>query len=189
MKPRNSLAPSSWYHMLYILAYSLSEFHLDIIYLSSQLSWAAAQAPLPKCTALALNSTGACAWGSDPPWLPSYETPKLNLSIFIHFHPERGTIPSIRARQPCGCHFSRAEKGVITKGLVSLNRSPGYLRSPTLERGKKTPTPKISALLRKQPVLLRANFVLTKDRKWAYYGHFCGKIYREGSCSKAAGGP
>ena len=33
-----------------------------------------------------------------------------------------------------------------------------------LERGEKTPTPKISALLRKQPVLLRANFVLTKDR-------------------------
>ena len=33
------------------------------------------------------------------------------------------------------------------------------------ERGEKTPTPKISALLRKRPVLLRANFVLTKDRK------------------------
>ena len=57
------------------------------------------------------------------------------------------------------------------------------------ERGGKTPTPKISALLRKRPVLLRANFVLTKDRKRPYYGHFCGKIHREGSCSKAAGGP
>ena len=34
-----------------------------------------------------------------------------------------------------------------------------------LERGEKTPTPKISALLRKRPVLLRANFVLT-------IGHF-----------------
>ena len=32
------------------------------------------------------------------------------------------------------------------------------------KRGEKTPTPKISALLRKQPVLLRANFVLTEDR-------------------------
>ena len=56
-------------------------------------------------------------------------------------------------------------------------------------RGEKTPTPKISALLRKRPVLLRANFVLTKDRKRPYYGHFRGKIHREGSCSKAAGGP
>ena len=58
-----------------------------------------------------------------------------------------------------------------------------------IERGEKTPTPKISALLRKQPALLRANFVLTKDRKRPYYGHFCGKIHREGSCSKATGGP
>ena len=57
------------------------------------------------------------------------------------------------------------------------------------ERGEKTPTPKISALLRKRPVLLRANFVLTKDRKRSYYRHLCGKIYREGSCSKAGGGP
>ena len=57
------------------------------------------------------------------------------------------------------------------------------------ERGEKTPTPKISALLRKRPVLLRANFVLTEDRKRPYYGHFRGKIHREGSCSKAAGGP
>ena len=58
-----------------------------------------------------------------------------------------------------------------------------------VERGKRTPTPKISALLRKRPVLLRANFVLTKDRKRPYYGHVCGKMHREGSCSKAAGGP
>ena len=56
-------------------------------------------------------------------------------------------------------------------------------------KGEKTPTPKISALLRKQPVLLRANFVLTKDRKLPYYGQLCGKIHREGSCSKPAGGP
>ena len=50
-------------------------------------------------------------------------------------------------------------------------------------------TPKISALLRRRPVLLRANFVLTKDRKGPYYGLFCGKIRRQGSCSKATGGP
>ena len=54
-------------------------------------------------------------------------------------------------------------------------------------RGGKTPTPKISALVRKRPVLLRANFVLTKDRKRPYYRQFCDKIHREGSCSKAAG--
>ena len=35
-----------------------------------------------------------------------------------------------------------------------------------LERGEKTPTPKISALVRKRPVLLRANSVLTKDRNF-----------------------
>ena len=58
-----------------------------------------------------------------------------------------------------------------------------------VERGAKTPTPKISALLRKRPVLIRTNFILTKDRKRPYYGHFCGKIHRKGSSSKAAGGP
>ena len=56
------------------------------------------------------------------------------------------------------------------------------------ERGEKTPTPKISALLRKRPVLLRANFGLTKERKRPYYGHFCGKMHKKGSCGKAAGG-
>ena len=61
--------------------------------------------------------------------------------------------------------------------------------APKIERGEKTPNPKISALLRKRPVLVRANFVLTKDRKRPYYGHFCGKLHTEGSCSKAAGGP
>ena len=55
--------------------------------------------------------------------------------------------------------------------------------------GGETPTPKIAVLLRKRPVLLRANFVLTKDRKRPSNGHFCGEIHREGSCSKAAGGP
>ena len=47
------------------------------------------------------------------------------------------------------------------------------MTSKRIERGEKTPkTPKISALVRKRPVLLRANFVLTKDRKRPYYGHF-----------------
>ena len=44
-------------------------------------------------------------------------------------------------------------------------------------RGEKAPTPKISALLRKRPALLRANFVLTKDRKRPFNGLFCSKVY------------
>ena len=49
----------------------------------------------------------------------------------------------------------------------------------SLLRGGKDPhTPKISALLRKRPVVLKANFVLTKDRKRPHYGHFCGKMHR-----------
>ena len=47
----------------------------------------------------------------------------------------------------------------------------------------------LRVLLRKRPVLLRANVLLTKDRKRPHYRYFCGKIHREGSCSKAAGGP
>ena len=71
-----------------------------------------------------------------------------------------------------------------------LDRKMAQNGIPKVEREEKTPTPKISALLRKRPFLLRANFVLTKDRKRPYYyRHFCGKIHREGSCSKAAGGP
>ena len=57
-----------------------------------------------------------------------------------------------------------------------------------LEEGK-DPHPQDFSLTKKWPVLLRANFVLTKDRQRPYYGHFCGKIHREGSCSKAARGP
>ena len=58
-----------------------------------------------------------------------------------------------------------------------------------LGRGEKAPTPTLAILLRKQPALLRADFVVTKDPKWPYEGRFCGKIDREGSCSKAAGVP
>ena len=54
---------------------------------------------------------------------------------------------------------------------------------------KKDPTPTPSILLSTLPVLLRADFVLTKDPKRPYEGEFCGKIDREGSCSRAAGGP
>ena len=77
------------------------------------------------------------------------------------------------------------------KALHSMHAQERRCVHSSLDVGRreKTPTPKISALLRKRPVLLRANFVLAKDRKRPYYGHFCGQIHREGSCSKAAGGP
>ena len=64
---------------------------------------------------------------------------------------------------------------------------PIFGGSPLFARGEKTPTPKISALLRKRPVLLRANFVLTKDRKQPYYGHFCGKYTGRGLVVKQPG--
>ena len=41
--------------------------------------------------------------------------------------------------------------------------------------GEKAPTPTLSALVRKT-VLLRADFVLTKDLEWAYKGKFCCEI-------------
>ena len=74
--------------------------------------------------------------------------------------------------------------------LEGPTRKPRHA-SVFIEREEKTPTPKILALLRKRPVLLRANVVPTKDRKRPYYKTPpCGKIpHREGSCSKAAGGP
>ena len=56
-----------------------------------------------------------------------------------------------------------------------------------MRRGEKAPTTTLSVLLRKRPVLLRADFVLTKDPKWPYEGQFCGKVDREESCSKAVG--
>ena len=46
-----------------------------------------------------------------------------------------------------------------------------------------------SVLLGKRPVLLRADFVLTKDPRWPCEGQIGGKIDTEGSCGKAAWGP
>ena len=60
-------------------------------------------------------------------------------------------------------------------------------KTSLLGRGEKAPTPKISALLRKRPVLLRAKFVLTKDRKRPYYGHSCGKYTGRGLVVKRPG--
>ena len=51
-----------------------------------------------------------------------------------------------------------------------------------------TPSQGLSALLRKWHVLLRAVFVLTKDPNFPSEGRVCGKLDREGSCSKVSGG-
>ena len=77
----------------------------------------------------------------------------------------------------------------IVAELTEFGAELSELSLPKLERGEKTPYPKNSALLRRRPVSLRANFVFAKDRKRPYYGHFCGKIHTEKSCSKVAGGP
>ena len=81
----------------------------------------------------------------------------------------------------------KPERGYVRQNHP-FTKPPSYLPLINFGRGEKTPTPKISALLRKRSVLLRADFVLTKDRKRPYYRHL-KKIHREGSCSKAAGGP
>ena len=77
---------------------------------------------------------------------------------------------------------------IVSKKLqLYPKKAPIELSAKKIERGEKTPTPKISALLRKRPVLLRANFVLTKDRKRPYYRHFCGKMHRRGLVVKRPG--
>ena len=64
------------------------------------------------------------------------------------------------------------------------------LKSAKIKGGKDPPNPQDFSLTKKTArFTVRANFVLTKDRKRPYYGHFCGKMHREGPCSKAAGGP
>ena len=75
----------------------------------------------------------------------------------------------------------------VWPGKCAVIRPPGLDLESEIERGEKTPTPKISALLRKRPVLLRANFVLTKDRKRPCYGHFLVKYTGRGLVVKRPG--
>ena len=98
----------------------------------------------------------------------------------------KGTGKSMRTRLS---KLPLANYPLVSRRFLKFRPETSPNRLSILKGGGKIPTPKISALLRKRPVLLRANFVLTKDRKRPYYGHFCGKLHREGSCSKAAGGP
>ena len=61
------------------------------------------------------------------------------------------------------------------------------VKKHSLEEEKRSPHPTQSALLRKQRVLLREDFVLTQDPKSPYEEQLCEIIDREGACSKAAG--
>ena len=85
---------------------------------------------------------------------------------------------------------------VALRHVMSLH-SLLYTLKPSCEQRQKLLTknwrgkghPHTFGFTEKRPVLLRADFVLTKDPKWPYKGQFRGKIDMEGSSSKAAGGP
>ena len=97
----------------------------------------------------------------------------LAVVVFFFFGPERKKVSSERSRdlKPC-----------IATSLAAIH--PTSQMQTEVGRGEKTPTPKISAVPRKRPVLLRANFILTKDRKRPHYGHVCGKMHRKGLAVK-----
>ena len=116
----------------------------------------------------------------EPPFACKYYTKPLKKGVSELI---LDSFPEISRTSLSSVWFARASPDKTQNVLESTQGSA------SLGREEKTPTPRISALLGKRPVLLRANFVLTKDRKRPYYGHFCGKMHREGSCSKAAGGP
>ena len=156
-----------------------------------------------------LSGTGQCLGAPTPPVL-SFErgrtTPNLKArksipGLWATFSPvRRGLFPVVRDflciipteqvlyYRNLGLYYGLASGTLPLYSGPCLGVKGGCVSCDlVLKGGGKTPTPKISALLRKRPALLRANFVLTKDRKRPYYRHFCGKIHREGSCSKAAG--
>ena len=125
--------------------------------------------------------------------------PALPLARF-RILPDSDSVPGHRDRssriEPFTCSFCHLDFvkeippfGRKSSAKIGESRLKSAKNRPKFERGEKTPTPKISALLRKRPVLLKAHVVLTKDQKRPYSGHFCGKTHGQGSCSKAAGGP
>ena len=63
--------------------------------------------------------------------------------------------------------------GHLFLGKINQRRVVSKGPQRIVGRGEKAPIPTLSVLLKKRPVLLGADFVLTKDRKWPYYGHFC----------------
>ena len=108
-----------------------------------------------------------------PPLLQGFLHPPFAIPLFVWWVPNPCFAnPGAWLKRPFGLAAS-AECGVagVCSSLVELPTDSFHFG-----RGEKTPkTPKISALLRKRPVLLKANFVLTKDRKRPYYGHFLEK--------------
>ena len=67
-----------------------------------------------------------------------------------------------------GCGIEGHIGGRFIWGFHSVMHNLGD--SYSIGRGEEAPTPTLSVLLRKPPVLLRADFVLTKDPKWPYEG-------------------
>ena len=76
-----------------------------------------------------------------------------------------------------------------TRIFLIFIKATSFRQGQKLEEGKWPQPPHTFSFTKKWPVLLRADSILTKDPTWPYDGQFCGKIDREGSCSKAAGGP
>ena len=140
-------------------------------------------------------------------------TPKISALLRNLAHRNRSDFCDLRLRCPSRtpeiARFPRQEKAMLHCDLRVRWKVASDLRFRAATSEPKTPsfcgisgdlapsTRKSLAIaivrfwcakLRKQPVLLRANFVLTKDpKKRMYYGHFCGKTHKEGSCSRAAG--
>ena len=114
------------------------------------------------------------------------------------FGPERRVLRTLnsqiltKALQRCLVVGFEREKGfsegVLRRGVSGRCFPQLNVRASCIERGEKTPTPKISALLRKRPVLLRANFVLTKDRNGLTMDIFVAKCTRRGLVVKPGGG-
>ena len=95
-------------------------------------------------------------------------------------------------RSPYGNFHTKAtsKKFRPPSGNFRPNPPPQLPRSPprsgsSQEAGRKIILT-LSALLRRWPVLLRADVVLTKDPKSPYEGQSCGQIDREGSCKGVA---
>ena len=61
---------------------------------------------------------------------------------------------------------SEDSRSVTWRGIQ--DQSPDKICIHQIDRGEKTLTPKISSSLRERPVLLRTNFVVTKDPNWPY---------------------
>ena len=122
------------------------------------------------------------------PWYPVFRENSSREVATKARTPQRGTPPDLKTKVDVS--------KVDVKGFPTLSRGNFWLAVTLTQivsqnwKGGKDPHPQDFSLTKKTArFTLRANFVLTKDRKRPYCGHFCGKMHSEGSCSKAAGGP